>query len=76
MSVEIDVYANVDIETWNDHKETILGFSVDGRNYHDNECRMTHDDDYNVNIRIDEDDLEALSQFTNFIETKEVEHEQ
>lgn len=72
MSLKIDVYASVNVETWNENKETILAFSVDGRNYSNNEHRMTHDDDYNVNIRINEEDLEELTKFTNFIETKKV----
>lgn len=33
---------------------------------------MTHEDDYNVNIRINEEDLEALTVFTNFIDTLKV----
>lgn len=72
MSQKIDVYASVNMETWNEHKETILAFSLDGINYSNNEHRMTHDDDYNVNIRINEEDLEALTVFTNFIDTLKV----
>lgn len=30
MSQKIDVYASVNMDTWNEHKETILAFSLDG----------------------------------------------
>lgn len=69
----IDVYASVDAETWKEKKDIIMCYSVDDRNYADNEHRLTHDDDYNVNIRIYESDLDDLKKYTNACETQAVE---
>lgn len=77
MSQQIDIYASVDIEVWKNHEATIMGmFSVDGINYHDNECRTSSDDDWNLNIRINKDDLEDIEDYVTIVTSKNVEDEQ
>lgn len=76
MSELIDIYASVDMNIWNAHKKTIMAFSVDGRNYHDNECRESEDDEWNLNIRIDSDDLELIDRYVEICNTEKVEDEQ
>lgn len=61
----LDVYASIDIETWKKKEYDIMSYSVDGVNYNDNEHRLTHDDDYSVNLRILKRDFVAFSMFTN-----------
>lgn len=68
----IDVYASVDVETWKKHEKEIMAFSIDDRNYNNNDHRMTFDDDYSVDIRLYKSDLDAFTEFTNFFDTREV----
>jgi hypothetical protein len=68
----IDVYASVELDTWLRCKEEIMSFSIDGINHHDNESRMTHEDDWNINLRIHREDYASLEKFCNYFETVEV----
>lgn len=75
MSGLIDIYASVDMDIWKAHRETIMAFSIDGVNYHDNTCRESEDEEWNLNIRIDEDDLEAIDRYVEICNTQTVEDE-
>lgn len=72
----IDVYSSIDAETWEKDKEAIMAFSIDDRNYANNDHRMTYDDDYDVNIRIYQSDLEGFEKYTNSCETQAVEDQE
>ena len=71
----IDVYASVELDTWLRCKEEIMSFSIDGINHHDNESRMTHEDDWNINLRIHREDYASLEKFCNYFETVEVDED-
>ncbi len=68
----IDIYASVELDTWLRCKEDIMAFAVDGINHHDNDGRMTHADDWNINLRIRRQDYAKLEKFCNYFETVEV----
>jgi hypothetical protein len=68
----IDIYASVELDTWLACKEEIMAFAVDGINHHDNDGRMTHADDWNINLRIRRQDYAKLEKFCNYFETVEV----
>lgn len=71
----VDVYASVPKEVWESSKDKIMSLSADGINYNNNEQRMTHDDDYSVDIRVKKEDLEKLRPYTNSLDTRELEEE-
>lgn len=68
----IDIYASVDLDTWLDCKDKIMSFSIDGVNHHDNECRKTNTEDWNINLRIRRENYTNLEKFCNYFETVEV----
>jgi hypothetical protein len=68
----LDIYGSISNEGWKDYKEIIMDYSVDGTNYNDNEHRMTHTDDWSVNIRILKSDLFKLELLLDYLETREV----
>lgn len=67
----IDVYASVDAETWKEKKNIIMCYSIDDRNYAEN--NENSEGDINVNIRIYQSELEDFKKFTNSCETQAVE---
>jgi hypothetical protein len=69
----LDIYGSVSDEIWKLYKDTVLNkYSIDGINQHDNECRISSSDDWNVNIRILKEDLWRLEPLFKCLETKEV----
>ena len=68
----LDIYGSISNEGWKNYKEIIMDYSVDGTNYNDNEHRMTHTDDWSVNIRILKSDLFKLELLLDYLETREV----
>ena len=68
----IDIYASVSDEVWKVYQKTIMGYSVDGTNYNDNEHRMTHTDDWSVDIRVLKEDLWRIEPLFNSFEKVEV----
>ena len=68
----LDIYGSISNEEWELNKEVIMAHSVDGTNYNDNEHRMTHTDDWGVNIRILKSDLFRLELLLDYLETREV----
>lgn len=68
----LDLYGSVSDEVWKVYQKTIMKYSVDGINYHNNEHRMTDTDDWSVNIRILKEDLWRIEPLFSYLETKEV----
>ena len=68
----IDVYASVDADVWEANKVTIMCYSIDDRNYADNN-EDDYEGDFNVNIRIYQSELEDFKKFTTSCETQAVE---
>ena len=68
----LDIYGSVSDEVWKENKDLIMGYSVDGTNYNDNEHRMTHTDDWSVDIRILKSDLLSVTKLLDYLETREV----
>jgi len=68
----LDIYGSVSDEVWKENKDLIMGYSVDGTNYNDNEHRMTHTDDWSVDIRILKKDVSKINTLVNFMDTREV----
>jgi hypothetical protein len=68
----IDVYSSIDAETWEKDKEAIMEFSIDDRNYADND-ENDYEGDFDVNIRIYQSDLEDFKKYTSSCETQAVE---
>jgi hypothetical protein len=68
----LDLYGSVSDEVWKVYQKTIMGYSLDGTNYNDNEHRMTHTDDWSVDIRILKEDLWRVEPLFNQLETREV----
>jgi len=68
----IDIYASVPIGLWKEKEKEIMSYSVDGRNYNDNSHRLTHSDDWALDIRILKSDLDKVKKYTDYIETNEV----
>ena len=68
----LDLYGSVSDEVWKVYQKTIMGYSLDGTNYNDNEHRMTHTDDWSVDIRILKEDLWRIEPLFNSFEKVEV----
>ena len=68
----LDLYGSVSDDVWKVYQKTIMGYSVDGTNYNDNEHRMTRTDDWSVDIRIFKEDLWRVEPLFNQLETREV----
>ena len=68
----LDIYGSISDKEWKDNKELIMGYSVDGTNYNDNEHRMTHTDDWSVDIRIHKEDLPKIKNLLDYLDYNEV----
>lgn len=68
----LDIYGSVSDKEWKDNKELIMGYSVDGTNYNDNEHRVTHTDDWSVDIRIHKEDLPKIKNLLDYLDYNEV----
>jgi hypothetical protein len=68
----LDIYGSISDKEWKDNKELIMGYSVDGNNYNDNEHRMTHTDDWSVDIRIHKEDLPKIKNLLDYLDYNEV----
>ena len=68
----IDVYSSIDAKTWEENKHIIMAFSIDDRNYADNN-EDDYEGDFNVNIRIYQSELEDFKKYTTSCETQAVE---
>jgi hypothetical protein len=68
----LDIYGSISDKEWKDNKELIMGYSVDGNNYNDNEHRMTHTDDWSVDIRIHKEDLPKIKILLDYLDYNEV----
>ena len=68
----LDIYGSISNEEWEINKEVIMAHSVDGTNYNDNEHRMTHTDDWSVNIRIHKEDLPKIKNLLDYLDYNEV----
>lgn len=68
----LDLYGSVSDEVWKVYQKTIMKYSVDGINYHNNEHRISDTEDWSVNIRILKEDLWRIEPLFSYLETKEV----
>jgi hypothetical protein len=68
----LDLYGSISDKLWKVYEKNIMKVSVDGVNYHDNDCRIEQTDDHNVNIRIAKEELWRIVPFFTSLETNEV----
>lgn len=76
MSVEIDIYGSINKETWESREKEIMSYSIDGCNYHDNEGRTDENVEWNINIRVYEENLDKLGEIIHIMDAKLVENEE